>query len=431
MSNSSSTANGNGAHSASSPGVMVISSDCHAGALPATYNEYMPKKFHEAANAWWINYAREMMSRAGTFFDQEAVEAYSDKAGEGGGRMQAMSDPNTKPDDDSLLRMLTDETSPFAPRRGEFDAAVRLQELEADGIAGEIVFPQMAPFGAGLMQYRNEVDAEQNLAGCRAYNRWLADFCNTNPGRHAGVALINVDDIDVTVQEIRDAKEMGLWGGVLLPTSTGTHPFYHHPRYEALWQVCEELDMPVQSHSGWSPDYGDLPSATAMFISEVDMWAHRPFTAMLWSGAFERHPGLKYIMTEQGCAWILETLRCLEFKADNPIFKHFTKDLSLRPSEYFARQCWLGASFMPAHEGVRRHDIGLDKLMWGSDYPHLEGTWPNTMDSLRDTFGSYPENEIRTILGTTAAEVYNFDLKLLSEIGAKIGPSVADITEEV
>jgi predicted TIM-barrel fold metal-dependent hydrolase len=407
--------------------VLLISSDCHAGGLPSAYEEYMPKKYHEAATRWWLGYAREMMHRAGTFFDQEAVDAYADQAGEGGGRMKAMTTPGTRPDDDELIRMLTDETSPFAPRRGEFDAEARLAELEADGIAGEVIFPQMAPFGAGLMQYRHAIPPEHNREGIRAYNRWLADLCRVNPGRHAGVALINVDDIDVSVQEIRDAREMGLWGGVLLPSSTGTHPFYHHPRYEPIWAVCDELEIPLQSHSGWSPDYGDVPAATAMYISEVDMWAHRPFAALMWSGAFERYPNLKYILTETGCSWILEAIRVLEFKADHPIFKHFTKDLSLRPSEYFARQCYLGASFLPAHEGRDRHEIGVDKLMWGSDYPHLEGTWPNTMDSLRDTFGDYPEEETRAILGTNAAEVYGFDLGVLAPIAEKIGPELGDI----
>ncbi len=407
--------------------LLLISSDCHAGALPATYNDYMPAKYHEAADAWWLNFAREMMARAGTFFDQEAVEAYADQAGDGADRIRAMAGPAKKLSDDELRAMLSDGDSPFAPRKGEWDASVRLKELEADGIAGEVIFPQMAPFGAGLLQYRNPVDPELNLEGTRAYNRWLADFCNTNPGRHAGVAIINVDDIEVSCQEVRKAKEAGLWGGVLIPTSTGDHPFYHHPRYEPLWAVCEELGMPLQSHSGWSPDYGDVPGATAMFISEVDMWAHRPFTALLWGGVFERHPSLKYILTETGCSWILEILRVLEFKADNPIFKHFTKDLSLGPTEYFARQCYIGASFMPDHEGRDRHRIGLDKLLWGSDYPHLEGTWPNTMDYLRKTFGEYPESETRALLGTNSAEVYGFDLEQLLPIAEKIGTALSDI----
>ena len=409
--------------------VLIISSDCHAGALPVTYAEYMPKKYHPAASAWWLAYAREMMSRAGTFFDQEAVEAYAGKAGEGGGRVKAMSDPSTRLGDADILRMLTDATSPFAPRRGEFDASVRIKELDADGIAGEVIFPQMAPFGAGLMLYRYPVSPEESLVGCRAYNRWLADLCKANPERHAGVALINVEDIDVSVKEIRAAREMGL-RGVLLPTSTGGHPFYHHPRYEPLWAVCEELDMPLHSHSGWSPDYGNVECATAMFISEVDMWAQRPFTALLWAGAFERHPNLKYVLTETGVGWVLEKLRVLEFKADNPIFKHFTKDLSLSPSGYFARNCFIGASFMPAHEGRFRHAIGVDKLMWGSDYPHLEGTWPNTLKALHETFGDYPEDEIRAILGRNAASVYGFDTGALQPIADEIGPSIEAIRGE-
>ncbi|HPG29077.1 MAG TPA: amidohydrolase family protein, partial [Myxococcota bacterium] len=299
--------------------------------------------------------------------------------------------------------------------------------LDDDGTAGEVIFPQMAPFGAGLMQYRHAVTPELNLAGCRAYNRWLADLCKANPARMAGVALVNVDDIDTTVQEIRDAKAWGLWGGVLLPTSTGEHPFYHHPRYEPLWAVCEELDMPIQTHSGWSPDYGDVECATAMFISEVDMWAQRPFTAMMWSGVFERHPKLKYVLTEAGIGWVLEKLRVLEFKAQDPIFKHFTRGLSLGPTGYFQQNCYLGASFLKPHEARFRHELGVEKIMWGSDYPHLEGTWPNTMKALTETFGDYPEQEIRDILGLNAARIYGFDVEALRPVAAEIGPTIAEI----
>ena len=321
--------------------------------------------------------------------------------------------------DDVLREMLTDGTSAFAPRRGEWDASVRLQELEADGVAGEVIFPQMVPFGASLLQYRGADVPEHNHVGNRAYNRWLADLCNANPGRHAGVAVISVDDIDVAVAEVRDAHEHGLFGGVLLPGSTGDHPYYHHPRYEPLWTVCEELHMPLQAHSSWSPDYGDVPCATAMYISEVDMWAHRPFTALVWSGAFERHPGLKLVFTEQGCSWILETLRCLEFKADNPIFQHFTKDLSLRPTEYFQRQCFMGASFLHDHESPDRYKIGIDKLMYGTDYPHLEGTWPNTMPEMQKNLAAFSADELAAVLGENALAVYDFDPKQVREVAHK------------
>jgi len=408
--------------------IMMISSDCHAGALPGTYIEYLPEQYREAGRRWWIGFAREMMSRAGTFFDQEAVDEYTDK---GGSRGIMGKKPDAAPlDDDALMAMLSDETSAFAPRRGEFDAAQRAKDLDGDGVAAEVIFPQMVTFGAGLMQYRDEILPEQNLEGIRAYNRWLSDFCKTNPDRHLGVALINVDDIDVTVKEIREAKEMGLRGGILLPTSTGEHPFYHHPRYEPLWTVCEELDMPLHSHSGWSPDYGDVESATAMYISEVDMWPRRAFPALVWSGAFERHPNLKLVFTEAGSGWILEALRLLEFKAANPIFKYFTKGLSLSPTEYFARNCYIGASFMPVHEGAMRHRIGVDRLMYGTDYPHIEGTWPNTLPQLQETFLGYPEDELRAILGRNALEVYDLDEARLAPIVEKIGLSLADVRGE-
>ncbi|HEB26177.1 MAG TPA: hypothetical protein ENI05_00165, partial [Porticoccus sp.] len=393
-------------------------------------NEYMPKQYHQAADSWWLNYTREMIGRMGTFFDQEAVEEFAALGGDEGISkfQQGALDESAALSDDQLRTMLSDETSPIVPRRGEFDAKVRLKELEDDGLAGEVIFPQMAPFGAGLMQYRYPVSEEQSLQGNRAYNRWLADFCKVNPGRHAGVAIINVDDIAITVQEIRDAHKSGLFGGILLPTSTGHHPYYHDPRYDPLWAVCEELNMPIHTHSGWSPDYGDAPSATAMYISEVDMWARRPFTALLWCGAFDRYPKLKLIVTEAGSSWILETLRLLEFKANSPLFAYFKNGLSLSPTEYFQRNCFIGASFLGPHEIGDRDRIGVKNIMWGSDYPHMEGTWPHTMDSLRETFSDVAEDEIRSMLGTTAGDVFGFDMSKMRTIADRIGPELSAIT---
>jgi predicted TIM-barrel fold metal-dependent hydrolase len=341
-----------------------------------------------------------MNARKGTFFDAESQEAYNKS--------------------ESVLAGGT---------RGEWDPAVRVRELDSDGIAGEVIFPQMAPFGAGLLQYRTPVDPVQNLEGNRAYNRWLADLCNTNPDRHAGVALITVEDIDVAVQDVRDARKMGLWGGVLLCSSTGDNPYYHDPRYEPLWNVCDELELPIHAHSGWSPDYGDSPASTAMFISEVSWYAHRPFTAFLWAGVFERHPNLKLVMTEQGCSWIHETLNMLERHYDSPYFKYFHTDLSLRPTEYFQRQCYFGASFLHPADCENRHRIGVDRIMWGSDYPHLEGTWPHTLDSLRETFGRVPEDELRAMLGETAAEVFGFDTEKLAKVAESIGPTPEQILQ--
>jgi hypothetical protein len=118
-------------------------------------------------------------------------------------------------------------------------------------------------------------------------------------------------------------------------------------------------------------------------------------------------------------------LRKLEFKASNPIFAHFTKDLSLTPREYWHRNCYIGASFLPRHEIGDRYKIGVDKLMWGSDYPHMEGTWPNTPEHFRETFYDVEETEIRTMMGDTALDVFGFDKDKMREIADRIGPEIS------
>ena len=105
-----------------------------------------------------------------------------------------------------------------------------------------------------------------------------------------------------------------------------------------------------------------------------------------------------------------------------------TKELSLTPREYFQRNCYIGASFLPRHEVGDRHRIGVDKLMWGSDYPHMEGTWPNTMDKLRETFHDVDEGEIRDIMGETAVEVFAYDRAQLRQAADRIGPRIEEIT---
>ena len=130
-------------------------------------------------------------------------------------------------------------------RSGAFDADRRIEELEADGIVADVIFPDgtqdnTTPFDASSGPGAKGADWELQTVGAWAYNRWLADFCSLHPGRHAGIAVITVHDVDETVRQVTWAKEHGL-RGVLLPAGVGPLPFYNHPRYEPLWSVCEEL----------------------------------------------------------------------------------------------------------------------------------------------------------------------------------------------
>ncbi len=388
---------------------LVISSDSHASGLPDDYKPFIDPKFRAAYDEWVADEELQQRRRA----EHTGQTIYGEDALEDFGQVEEVATGGLD---------------------GAHDSERRLKENDADGVVAEVIFPggggdTIMPFNAGLMTYQYKASPETWLAGCRAYNRWLADFCTQAPGRRAGVGLLTVDDIDITVQEVKAIAEMGLFGGVLIPSGVGDNvlydlPHYNHPRYEPLWEICEELQMPVHTHSGWTPNFGNYPGSLGIFLYEVPLRAHRPLWMLLWSGVFERHPGLKFVMTEQGSTWIPPALAKMDYHYNLPMFSHLRRTLPLQPSDYFKRQCYVGASFLRPSDSDLRYEIGVDKLMWGSDYPHMEGTWPYTEQSLRESLGHVSEDEVTMIVGATAAHVYNFDVEALTPIANQIGPTI-------
>lgn len=380
---------------------VVISSDCHAGASIRAYRDYLASDLHDEFDAWMET------------FDNP----YKDLTGDDAER--------------------------------NWDSDRRLAEMEADGVVGEVIFPNTIPPFFPAVSLVNQAppanagELDRRWAGLQAHNRWLADFCAATPGRRAGIAQIMLHDVDAAVAEVRWAKEHGLTGGVLLPGAppgSGTPPLYDK-RYEPLWTVCEELAMPVNHHSGSAaPDYGDYPEAQMMFILEVTWWAHRTMWHLMFSGVMDRHPDLQFVFTEQGSEWVPDELARL----DN-FYTRFTMaegsqeaafaegaigQMSMKPSEYFARQCHLGSSFVRRHEVRMRDEIGVDHIMWGSDFPHLEGCWPWSKDHLKMSFGGHcTPAEIQAMVGGNAARLYGFDLDALAPVAAEVGPSVEHLTE--
>jgi predicted TIM-barrel fold metal-dependent hydrolase len=174
-----------------------------------------------------------------------------------------------------------------------------------------------------------------------------------------------------------------------------------------------------------------------VLLLEVTWWAHRAFTHLLVAGVFERHPGLQLVLTEQGTAWIPEELVRIDYFFDRMSSAKESQEiqwgmevvgrLSLRPSEYWARQCHIGSSFIrPAEVGLR-YSVGLDRIMWGNDYPHREGSFPYSHEHLRASFAGVPVDEVAAMLGRNAADVYGFDLEALRPIADRVGPRVADV----
>jgi predicted TIM-barrel fold metal-dependent hydrolase len=379
---------------------LLISADCHAGPRPEDARAYVDPEWRDEFDAWLADAEGAALRRAEHIGEPLfADEARAEFEAEAAGGME-----------------------------GAWDSERRLREQDADGVVAEVIFPNHpCPFDVGLMTYQHEQPAARWQAGVRAYNRWLADFCAQAPGRRAGVGLITVDDVGVAVREVNWLREHGVFGGILLPGHTNGQPGYNHPRYEPLWSACEALDLPVHTHSGWTPNYGNFTGSVGIFLSEITWWAHRPFWFLVWSGVFERHPALRFVMSEQKADWMIPTLQLLDSRYELPMFRQLRRSLPLRPSDYYRRQVWLGASFMDEGEWETRNALGIDKLMWGSDYPHLEGCWPHTLPTLQKVFHDVPRADAARMLGETTARVYRFDLDRLRPLADRLGPPVESI----
>ena len=372
---------------------LVISADCHAGNRMEDYRGYLDARYHDDFDRWLAAYVNP-------FGDLE------------------------RPDADR-----------------NWDSARRARELEEDGIVAEVVYPNTIPpfFPKGgltaLVPATEEY--EHRLAGLRAHNRWLAEFCAELPGRRAGIGQILLNDVEQAVADVNWIADHGLTGGILLPgmpPGCGIPPL-HAPLYDPIWQACEERGVVINAHGGSaSPDYGEYPASQMLWLMETTWFSHRPLWTLVLSGVFDRFPGLRLVLAEQGSAWISGALEVMDQHyqsiAGGGIGELRTeKDHRLRqlPSEYWRTNCFVAASFMHPYDCGRRHLIGSDRIMWGADYPHMEGTYPFSKEAIRRTFSQVDPPEARALLGGTAAQVYGFDLELLAPIAERCGPGIEEV----
>lgn len=378
--------------------LTIVSCDCHAGAAPDVYRDYLDPGFR-------ADYAEAVADRDGAARRVAEVIGSGVMSGDGDGERDALS--------------------------GRWTTERRLEVLDADGIAAEVIFPQPAgraapPFYEFFGHPRHPDRPDLAAAGCRAYNRWLVDFLADSPARerHVGLALVGiVDDVDAAVREIEWAKREGL-GGIILRSQPLDATGWHDPRFEPIWAACEALSLPVHTHGGEGMPLGDHPGSRSIFFTEVCWFAHRLFWHLLWSGVLERHPRLHLVFTEQFAGWVPGMLEQLDTQYLGTVSAMtLSEGLSRKPSDYWARQCSVGASFMSRAECEMRHAIGVPTILWGSDFPHDEGTWPDTADALRTTFEGVPPEELRAMLGENAMRVYGLDPAALEGHAARVGPS--------
>jgi predicted TIM-barrel fold metal-dependent hydrolase len=372
----------------------MISSDCHAGANHATYREYLAKEWHDEFDAWRNRYKNP-------------------------------------------FRDLQDDG-----RTRNWDNERRIRELHEDGTVGEVVFPNTVPpffpTGSTIAPAPKPEDYERRLAGVMAHNRWLVDFVAVDPVGRAGLGQIFLNDIDQAVEGVYWAAEHGM-KGILLPGVSPDTPWIeplYSPNYDPIWRAVEETGLVLTSHSGATgvPNFGQYRISTVMYVMEAGFFANRSLWHLVMSGVFERFPKITYVMTEQGTRWVLDVLERMDHigaqmakgrvgelgaASDTP--------LTMKPSDYFRRNCYIGASFPGREEALAMREVGIDRIMWGSDYPHHEATSPYSKESLSYAFYDFTPAELRMILSENIAKVYGFDLAALDPLGQQFGPTVAEV----
>jgi predicted TIM-barrel fold metal-dependent hydrolase len=257
------------------------------------------------------------------------------------------------------------------------------------------------------------------------------------------LAQVFLNDVDDAVEEVRFAHTNGL-KGVIIPSDHMCQLVnLFERRLDPFWAVCAELGMPVHRHAiavGPPETPEDGPAQAALGGHETYIFFSRGLGQLIFGGVFARHPDLQFVFTETGTDWVKRELFQLDAEyhmgitkggSAYPTHHRALEELALTPSEYFQRNIHLGTSLMISHDVEARHELGVDRIMWGADYPHHEGLFPHTRLGLRALFSNVPEDEVRQMTSLNAAGVYGFDLDYLQVVADEIGPTVEEVATPI
>ena len=311
-------------------------------------------------------------------------------------------------EDPSLIRERHVNSDAFEKvRPGGYIPEAHVKDLDEDGVYGGVLYPS-----AGLMFYSNIHDSDLLTVTLRAYNDWLAEFCSPFPNRLKGIAMLNMDDVQVGVAEMERCARIGL-AGVMVPVYPPEGRAYDSPEYEPLWAAAQDLELPIGLHTGlirMGPGETMDKLMTPSYHVNRDHWARVSLTDMIASGVFERYPKLQVGSVEEEVSWAIYFLERLDYvytertRGDDwPPFKN-----DMLPSDFFHRNVFI--SFQEDGMGISNRDIvGVDNLLWGSDYPHRESTFPKSRQVLEDILADCTEEEKAKIAGGNTARIYHFN----------------------
>jgi predicted TIM-barrel fold metal-dependent hydrolase len=289
-------------------------------------------------------------------------------------------------------------------RPGAWDPHARLADQDLDHLRAEVVYPGI--FG---LLFFNIQDAEYQRECVRVYNDWVSEFCAVSPKRLLGAGILPMGGpVEWAITEAERVAKKGLVQ-VMIPCEVADRSYSSRLDYEPLWAALQDLGLSAAAHSGTSTGepFTSKYERMGVGLMHTDGKVFQPQRALadlIWGGVPARYPKLKFVMVEGGVGWIATVLADMD---------HFWKDhhrwvepkLDELPSFYFRRQFW--ATFEDDRAGVlTRELIGVDRLMWGADYPHTEGVWPRSREQIAKDFAGVPEDEVYQMVVSNAAQLY-------------------------
>ena len=287
---------------------------------------------------------------------------------------------------------------------GSYDPKARLKIMDEEGIDIAFLYPTIGIFWEGWVQ-----EPQLATAYCRAYNRWLVDFCNENPQRLYPIAHVSLLDPAGAVEETLRARKDGCVGIYLspdMPARGGKH--FDDPAFVRFWETVQDLQMPVGFHvivrdepsfRDWIRKDVDFGLFNFTFLA-IDVMA--AFTQMMSLAMFEKYPRLKCTVLESGANWISAWLDRMDHKYIP--MKSRTK-LKMKPSEYFYRQCVVSADPDETMTAQVVNHVGADYFVWASDYPHIDSSF-GVAREIKERLASLPLVVQRKVLGENALRFY-------------------------
>jgi len=291
------------------------------------------------------------------------------------------------------------------------DPVKRREDKERDGVAAEIIYGIIG-ISRGLFAGGGIASPETLAAVYHAYNRYIAEFNRTEPGRYVGLGCLPNHDARVAADELRHCATLGLRGAVFVPWGAAM-PVWHE-MWGALWSAAEETGLVVSFHvfEGGGATVGyevkgiRHPAVIGSWTVVAPMQMDEILVSLILSGVCERHPRLRLVLGESGIGWLPYVLERL----DDTYEERLADDLRLPlpPSAYFKRQIW--ATFQKDFHGVEAMArLAPDNAMWGSDYPHRDGTWPFSQKAIAEQFARIAPEVRRKMLWENVRRVYRIE----------------------